>query len=487
MIKKILLALLIIVLLAAVFITYKAINFQSRQIQVAPIEKRDISENAVTNYSEALQIKTVSPEDPADFDSTEFRRFNQFLKTTYPLTDSLLEKKVFNEFSWLYKWQGSDQSLKPLLFMGHIDVVPVIEENIPDWDEDPFGGAIKDGIIWGRGAIDDKISVIGLLEASEVLLSEGFTPKRTIYFAYGHDEEIGGVNGAQVISKYLEDQGVELDFVMDEGGAITQDILQDVSKDVAMVGISEKGFLTLTLSVKIEGGHSSMPAKETAIDVMASAIARLKQNPFPAKLSETTRHMFSFLGPEMPFTNKIALANLGIFESAVINNFTSLASGNASVRTTTSPTIFNSGVKDNVIPQFATAKVNFRILPGETTESVLERVRTVVDDERINLEPSKMFSTQPSDVSGIDSWGFNTIHKTIKEIFPEVIVAPNLVVGGTDSRYYRNLTPDIYRFNPININPGNLKSFHGLNERLPVSEYKDAIRFYIRLIENSSL
>ena len=485
MVKKVVLIVLALVFATGALLIYNALNFESRQMTVDPIEKRAIPESVTRNYSRALQIKTVSPENPFDFDSTQFQAFNRFLAETYPLTDSLLEKKLFNQFSHLYRWQGSDDQLNPVLFMGHIDVVPVIDENIADWSADPFGGEIKDDIIWGRGAIDDKISVMGLVEAVEMLLAEGFTPKRTIYLSFGHDEEIGGVNGAQVISKYLEEEGVKLDFVMDEGGAITSGIVDGMDKPVAVVGIAEKGFVTLELAIKIEGGHSSMPGKETAIDVLSEAVVKLKRNPFPARLSEPVKQTLLFLGPEMAFTRKLAISNLAFFEGAIIDGFTESTSGNASVRTTTSPTIFNSGVKDNVIPQYASAKINFRILPGETTETVAERVRQVINDDRIEINSPANFNTQPSDVSDVTSGGFQLIHKTIKEIFPHVVFAPNLVVGGTDSRYYRNLTKNIFRFNPIIINQGNLKSFHGLNERMPIAELEDAVRFYIRLIENS--
>ncbi len=486
MIKKILLAALVILIGIVAILLFNVLNFGSKQPPVETIDKREVNEKATGNYSRALQIKTVSPEDPADFDSTQFNLFNAFLAETYPLTDSILEKKLFNQFSHLYKWNGSNPALNPTLFMGHIDVVPVMEENIEDWDVDPFGGEVKDGIIWGRGAIDDKISVVGLMEAVELLLSEGYKPKRTIYLAFGHDEEIGGVNGAQVMSKYLEDQGVILDFVMDEGGAIATGIVDGIAAPVAVVGIAEKGFLTVELGIKIEGGHSSMPGPETAIDVLSEAVVKLKRNPFPARLSEPVKQTLRYLGPEMSFTRKLAIANMYFLESVILSGFEASPSGNALIRTTTSPTIFNSGVKDNIIPQYASAKINFRILPGETGETVTNRVKEVIDDDRIELSAPQDFTALPSAVSDVNSKGFETIHRTIKEIFPGVIVAPNLVVGGTDSRYYRNLTLNIFRFNPMTLNQENIKTFHGLNERLPIAELENAIRFYVRLIENSA-
>lgn len=486
MIKKILLGFLAAILILLSFLLFNTFNFKSRQIKVETIPARTIDKISTQNFSRAIQIKTISPEDPLDFDSIQFNLFNSFLEEAYPLTDSLLDKKIFKKYSHLYKWDGTDSKLNPVLFMGHVDVVPVIEENIADWDVDPFGGEIKNGVIWGRGTIDDKMSVIGLMEAVELLLAEGFAPARTVYLAFGHDEEIGGVNGAQVMSKHLEDQGVTLDFVMDEGGAIATGIVDGIADPVAVVGIAEKGFLTVELGVKIEGGHSSMPGRETAIDVLSEAIVKLKRNPFPARLSEPVKQTLQYIGPEMSFSRRFAISNMFFFESLILNGFEESSSGNASIRTTTSPTIFNSGVKDNVIPQYASAKINFRILPGETGETVEARIKEVINDDRIELSAPQNFTAQPSDVSNVESKGFETIHKTIKEIFPGVIVAPNLVVGGTDSRYYRNLTSNIFRFNPMNLNQDNIKTFHGLNERLPIEDLENAIRFYVRLIENSA-
>lgn len=483
-IKKALLFFLLVLIVFAGYLAFNTVNFNSKQIKVEPIVPVTIDKGAIQNFSKALQIKTVSPENTVDFDSTQFRKFNTFVSETYPLMDSILEKNMFNSFSHLYYWQGSDSSLQPIVMMGHLDVVPVIEKNLPEWKVAPFSGAVQNDTIWGRGAIDDKVGVISIMEAVESLLRQNYTPKRSYYFAFGHDEEIGGPNGAVSIASYLKNKGVIAEFVMDEGGVIADGLVPDITKEVALIGTAEKGYLTLNLAVKIEGGHSSMPGKETAIDVMANAIAKLKKNPLPAKITVPLEGFMDYLGPEMPAMNKVVFANKGILEPLILNLYEKSASGNALIRTTTSPTIFNSGIKDNIIPQRANATVNFRILPETTIDDVITHVKKVIADDRITLTKGSTL-TEASKLSKTDSFGFNVLNKTILELFPEVLVSPNLVVGATDSRHYKDISDNIYRFSPIHLNNDTKKSFHGLNERLAVEDFYDAIRFYIQLIKNT--
>ncbi|MFB0945371.1 MAG: carboxypeptidase PM20D1 [Spirosomataceae bacterium] len=484
-IKKVLLLLLGILLLFISYLTINTLTFKSKQVKYDPIKNIEINSEAKYHLSEALQIQTVSNENPAEFDSTEFKRFADFLERTYPFTNAQLEKKVFNSYSFLYKWEGSDANLKPIILMAHLDVVPVIEENLPNWKHAPFGGEIVNDTIWGRGAIDDKGSVISIMESVEYLLKNGFTPKRSIYISFGHDEEIGGKKGAQAIATYLTSQNINAEFILDEGGTFVQGIVPGIEKEVALVGIAEKGFLTLELSVNIEGGHSSMPERETAIDVLASAVSKLKNNPFPAKISKPIEGFIDYLGPEMPFFNKMAFANKSIFRPVIVSVYEKSASGNALIRTTTSPTIFKSGVKENIIPQYATASINFRIAPETSIESVIDYVEDIMDDERIGIKTGN-FNSEAYKVSSTDSFGFKTLQRTIAETNPDVLFTPYLVIGATDSRFFENVSNNIYRFFPIKITPENIKSFHGINERVPVAEFENSIRFYTQLIKNST-
>ncbi len=483
--KKTLLFILLAFVLFVAYLIINTLNFDSKQLTVAPTTPIKASPTAINHFAEALKIKTVSPENTVDFDSLQFKKFNTFLRDTYPLADSLLEKKIFNSFSHLYKWQGSDTSLKPIILMGHLDVVPVIDNNLSEWNVDPWAGTIKNDTIWGRGTIDDKVGVIGIMEAVEHLLSQNFKPNRTVYFAFGHDEEIGGRLGAVAMADYLSKQGVTAEYVLDEGGVISDGLVPDMTKEVALIGTAEKGYLSLNLKVRLEGGHSSMPGKETVIDVMAKAVSALKSNPLPAKFTVPLEGFMEYVGPEMPFLNKMVFANKSVLGPLLLKVYESTSSGNAQIRTTTSPTIFNSGVKDNIIPLTATATVNFRILPETTAEDVIAHVKNVMNDERITITKGG-FVSEPSKLSATDNEQFKILNTTILQLFPDVVVAPYLVVGGTDSRHYGELTDNIYRFSPIHLNKNSQKSFHGLNERVAISDFYDAIAFYVQLIQNSN-
>ncbi len=485
-IKKTFLFILFALLLFIGFLLVNTFRFKSKQISSVPVPTLEINPAAVDHLSQSLRFQTVSPEDPKDFDSSQFLGFTQFLNATYPLVDSLLEKKVFNDFSTLYRWQGSDQSLKPIVFLAHFDVVPVFPENLPDWKHSPFGGDLTRDTIWGRGAIDDKNAVIGVMEALELLLREGFKPKRSIYTAIVHDEEISGFKGAKAIAEWLKAEKIELEYILDEGGYITKDIIPDIEPYVGLIGIAEKGFLSLKMTIKLEGGHSSIPNRETAIDVMAKAISTLKENPFPASISPPIEGFIEYLGPELPFFKKMIFANSSIFSSLIIGVYEEKPSGNALVRTTVAPTIIHGGIKENMIPQFVNATVNLRLLPGETIKGVTARVKQIINDKRIEIEASP-FQSEPSKITDLGGWGFQTLHKTISEVYPEALVSPYLMVGATDSRHFSDLTQNILRFSPIKITPANIQSIHGLNERLAVSEFKRSIRFYVRLIKNSAL
>lgn len=469
-------------ILLLVFVTINTLRFSSKQSTVSLIKPEPIEAQSIKNFSNSLKIKTISHENPDLFDATEFERFNQFLYSTYPSVFQQLKHTTFNQYSHLLMWQGSDTSLKPIILMGHHDVVPIASPN--QWNVEPFSGTVKDGIIWGRGTIDNKITVIGLLEATSYLLQQNFQPRRSIYFAFGHDEEIGGELGATSIANYLLKQGVEAEFVLDEGLAITQGIIPGLSKDAALIGIAEKGFTSLELSIELEGGHSSMPAKETAIDVIAQAVTRLKQNPLPRRVSLPMEKFMDYIGPEMQGINKVAFANPWLFKSMILDTYEKLNSGNALIRTTTSPTMFSAGIKENVIPTKASAVVNYRIIPGETIETVLEHARSVINDPRIKINKLR-FNSDPSPVSSTDNLAFITLQKTIQEIYPETIIGPNLVVGATDSRHFQKVSQNLYRFMPYKINDKNIGSFHGINEQISVQDFEDAIRFYMRFIKNS--
>lgn len=481
--KKISLIVLICFMLFVGFLIWNAANFKPNHTEIEPIQKVAVPVGAADRMAEAVSIRTVSFEDKADFDSTQFELFNRFLERSYPSVFANTEHTLVNDYSHLFKWSGKDNSLKPIILMGHIDVVPIASPAV--WSVHPFTEGVKNDTLYGRGTIDDKVSVIGLFESAEQLINEGYEPNRTIYFAFGHDEEVSGLQGAVPIVDYLKAQNVKAEFVLDEGGAITTGLVPGVKENTALIGIAEKGYLSLELSINMVGGHSSQPAKETSIDVLSSAISKLKNNLPARKITPALAAFMDEVGPYMDFKSRLVFANRSLFNSILLNEYEKSKQGNASIRTTTSPTIFEAGIKENVIPTVARAVVNFRIIPGETVESVIDHVTSTINDERISIE-IKGKGYDPSPISPMDNLAYQTISRSIKEINPNIITAPNLVIGATDSRHFVELTNNIYRFTPIHLSPKNMNCFHGVDERISVSEFKDGIRFYRQVILNSS-
>jgi carboxypeptidase PM20D1 len=366
-----------------------------------------------------------------------------------------------------------------------MDVVPVDPSTERGWTYPPFSGRIADGYIWGRGAMDDKISVLGLLEAVEHLLREGFQPQRTIYLAFGHDEEIGGQNGAAKIAALLRDRQVGLDFVLDEGGNVTDGIVAGISSPVALIGIAEKGYLNLELTVNSPGGHASTPPAHTAIGILSSAIHKLERASFPSRLTEPTRKLFEFIGSEMGSAQRVMVANLWLFEPWVRQQMENSPLAGAMIRTTQAATIFEAGIKENILPVRARVVINYRLLPGETAETVVEHVRKIIANPQIEVTQLRP-SFGPSPVSDTESDSFTLLQRTIRQIAPHAIVAPFLLVAATDSRYYLPLTKNIYRFLPITIRAEDAKRYHGVDERVSVSDYEQCVRFFIQLIRNAN-
>ncbi|MSP38788.1 MAG: M20 family peptidase [Deltaproteobacteria bacterium] len=456
----------------------------SRQVDVAPAAPIQIDVDAAAQrLSRAIRHRTVAPVDSAS--QAEFERFHAFLTESFPELHERLARETVNQHSLLYTWQGREPKLKPILLMAHMDVVPIDSASENFWTHAPFSGQIAGGYIWGRGAMDDKASVMAVLEAVEHLLSEGFQPARTIYLAFGHDEEIGGSQGAARIAQLLASRKVELEFVLDEGMNILSGIVPGIAAPVALIGIAEKGYLSIQLSTQSDGGHSSIPPNVTAISAVSKALQRLEAKPFPASLHGPSRAMFEFLGPEMAWSKKIALANLWLLEPWVRKQMAKSPLTNALLRTTVAPTVFNAGVKENVLPSQASAVVNLRLIPGNNTTNAIEHVRKAIKNPKIEIKLLGV-RMEPSAVSDIESPSFQLIQRTIGETAPQTIVAPSLLVAATDSRHYAGLTKNIFRFLPITLKAEDTKRYHGIDERVSVADYLRCINFYAQLIKNSA-
>jgi len=483
--KKILLFIAAIVVVLLVVVIFRATTvFENNQYQVTDsLKPIALDESAVIDrFSQALQIPTISYDDTSLLDHGAFQDFHQHLLQSFPLMHAKTQLTKFNDYSMVYRLKGQNSQLKPALFMGHMDVVPVDEQTQDQWLQPPFSGNVIDGVIWGRGAIDDKVSVLALMESMEWYLQQNNQPERDIYFAFGHDEEVGG-KGAIAIAKYFDEQDIQFEFILDEGGVITDGIIPGTTQPIALVGVAEKGFVNFKLSVKGEGGHSSQPPTHTAAGILAQAIVKVENNPFAAR-TEFFDLMFDNIGYSMPLSKRLPLANLWLFEPLVLNTLLKSPSSAASARTTTAVTMLQGSTKSNVLPTIATAVVNFRILPGDTIESIQAHLERVIDDPRVTL--STDLANEASAVSPTDNIGFKLIESSIRRLDNNVLVTTYLVLGATDSRHFQGLSDNIYRFMMVSLNPTTLKQFHGLNEQIPVKDYLNAIQFYYALLEQTA-
>ena len=486
--KKILGALLVVVLVLAAVALERTFTFRSRQPQAAAVAVEPLDTAALAQrLAGALRFKTVSYQDSTQFDAREFEGFHRYLRTTFPRLHAALKLEKVNGYGLLYEWPGSDANLPPIVLLAHQDVVPVEPGTEGRWTEPAFEGRIAGGYVWGRGALDDKGSLVGILEAVEHLVAAGAKPRRTVYLAFGYDEEVGGRRGAAHIADLLASRNVHPELVLDEGGALTTGLVSGISAPVALVGIAEKGYVTVALTAQAEGGHSSMPPDETAVGMLAAAITRLEHHQMPRAIRGPTAAMFDYLGPEMPFGPRLVMANRWLFEGILARRFGATPQGNAMLRTTTAPTVLQAGIKENVLPSSARALVNFRILPGDSVASVLEHVRQAVRDSRISVQPLEETMSNPSGVASVEAEPFQLLARTIRQVVPEAVVTPWLVVGATDSRHYSGLTPNVLRFVGAAIGKDDLRRVHGTDERVGVQAYAVAVRVYLQLLRNAAL
>ena len=486
--KRVLQALAVIVLVLAVVALLRTLGFHSRQPQVAAVAAEPLDTTALAQrLAGALRFKTISFQDSTQFDAREFDGLHRYLRTTFPKLHAALALEQVNGYGLLYTWAGSDASLAPVLLLAHQDVVPIEPGTEGRWTEPPFEGHIAGGYIWGRGALDDKGSLVGILEAVEHLVAAGAKPRRTIYLAFGYDEEVGGRRGAARIAELLAARNVHPDFVLDEGGALATGLMTGVTAPVALVGIAEKGYVTVELVAQAEGGHSSMPADETAVGILAEGLTRLERDQMPRAIRGPTAELFDFVGPEMPFGARLVMANRWLLGGLLAAQFGKSPQGNAMLRTTTAPTVLQAGVKENVLPSTARALVNFRILPGDSAAGVLEHVRRTVADSRVSVRELQETVSNPSGVTSVNGAPFQLLARTIRQVVPGAIVTPWLVVGATDSRHYARLTPNVLRFVGTTIGKDDLRRVHGTDERVGVQSYADAVRIYIQLLRNAAL
>jgi carboxypeptidase PM20D1 len=483
MFKKLLIlffAILTALLLAALFRTIMHTAVQTKPAEGEVILIDEI--RAIENLAESIKFQTISYQEKEKFPQEEFNYFIEWAAKTYPEFHQALTLEKLGH-SLLFKWKGSDVTLSPILFEGHYDVVPIIPGTEDLWDEMPFSGTISNNRIWGRGALDDKSGVIGLMEAATYLIKNNFQPTRTVYFGFGHDEEIGG-GGAALITKKLREEGIQLHWSLGEGSFVNRGFFPGVDKLIAPINVAEKGIMNLLIVAKADGGHSSTPPSRTAVTLLAEALMKLEKEPLPGSLEGLSAVMFDEVSKHMPFSYRFLFANRWLFGGIIESQMSSSPVINAMIRTTTAPTMLNGSIKSNVLPIEASALINFRLHPRDTIESVTDHVRRIVGSE--DVEVRLLGGMEASGISSWNSPGFEIVATSLNKVYGDVISVPGLMIAASDTRHYSKIADNSFRFNPFSIVPEDMTGFHGTNESIDIDSFVAGIKTYVEIIREGS-
>lgn len=476
-----------VVLTAAVVIyrteTFKppaAVDFKA--VKVAP----DVTVDAVraaAHLGEAVRFRTISNQNPADNDWSQWDQLHAWLQTTYPAAHAAMTREVVGGHALVYTWAGSDPSLAPIVLMAHQDVVPVTPGTEGAWTHPPFDGVVADDAVWGRGSIDDKGSLVTLFEAAENLAAAGFKPKRTVIFVSGHDEERGGT-GAKAAAALLKSRGVKAEWVLDEGLLVVDDFPM-VKAPVALVGVGEKGYATLQITAPAVGGHSSAPPKETGVETLARAVLAITSKPYPMRFEGPGAETVRTIAPKAGYLARMATANAWLFGPLLVQQISATPAGASTLHTTIAPTMLKGSPKENVLPQDATAWINYRIMPGQTRDSVMADAKRAVDGLDVKLAWGAE-GGNPSPVSSTTSDGWKTVAALASDD-GRLTVAPGLVTAATDSRSMVGVAKDVYRFQPLIMSVEDVAMIHGTDEHITVGNIERMVRFYQRLIQTAAI
>ncbi len=440
------------------------------------------------HLSKAIAIPTVSYPDKEKIDFTQFDKFHAFLEEAFPLIHKTLKKEVIQEASLIYHWKGTRDDLEPIALLAHQDVVPISEGTEQDWTYAPFSGHNDGEFIWGRGALDMKNHLIAVMDAVETLLEEGFQPERDVYLLFGQDEEVVASEdgGAKNIMRTLKERGIHLDSVLDEGGAIIPINVKGIlnNKELVGIGIAEKGYTDFEITVNAKGGHSSQPPVHSGLGELAKVITDLEGNQFKAELLPFVKELFSNVGRNCTYPARLVMCNLNLLQPLLKFGMTKIPFAACLVRTTTAVTMAQGSPAANVLPQKSSITVNFRQMPGTTVEDVEKHIRKVCRNKDIEVKVLK--AKEASKFSPTDSRAFKIIEEIVMQDNKDAIVAPYLVMGGTDACYYEPICDNIYRYAPYRVSISLLRCTHGTNERIPVDTVASGVAFFKRYIRRAS-
>ena len=456
-------------------------NGANAQVQLAAAPPVDL-QRAASHLAEAVRFRTISHQDPNENDAAEWDRFHAWLADTYPAAHSAMTRELVAGHTLVYTWPGSDPSRQPIVLLAHHDVVPVTPGTEPDWKHPPFAGIVADDAVWGRGAVDNKGSLIGLFEAIESLAASGFKPGRTVIIVSGHDEEAGGA-GAAAAAQLLKSRNVRAEFVLDEGLLVVADFPL-LGGPVALVGIAEKGYGTLRITAPAKGGHSSTPPPQTGVEVLAKALLAITSNPFPMRFEGPAADMVRTLAPDAAPAVKMAVANEWLFEPLLVRQIAATPAGAASLHTTIAPTMLRGSPKENVLPQDAAGWINYRIAPGHSAAQVLQHAEDATRGLGVNVEWVQP-PYDPSPVSSITSDGYRILAAAASD-GGQLPVAPGLVNATTDSRYFAAIADDVYRFQPLVLSLREIEMIHGTNEHITLDNLRRMIEFYGQVIATAA-
>ncbi|MBQ7542706.1 MAG: M20/M25/M40 family metallo-hydrolase [Clostridia bacterium] len=452
-----------------------------------PEEAVDL-ERYVAHLSEAIRHRTISNSDPEKTDWAAFDAFHAFLDEAFPLIAEKLEKEVIGRANLMYRWKGKNPDLLPIALLGHQDVVPVTPGTEDDWTHPAFDGYNDGAYIWGRGAMDMKNHLIGVMEAVETLLEEGYEPERDVYLLFGQDEEVVAAQygGAKDMMLTLRDRGVRLESVLDEGGAILPIGIKGVlEKQLVGIGIAEKGYLDLEISLECKGGHSSQPPKHTGMGRMAQVIRDIESHQFPARIEPYLSELIYGIGRNTTYPVRLIACNLPALLPAVKQLFKQIPPAASFVRTTTAVTMAQGSPAPNVLPQTPKITVNFRMMPGTTTDDVVQHIKRVVRNKDIEVEVLRC--KEASAFSPTDSRAFKIIEEICLQKDRNRIVAPFLVMGGTDACFYEPICENIYRFSPFVAPVSLLLCTHATDERVPIDCLRGGVEFFKSYVRKSAM
>ena len=466
----------------------RAAFWKAKAPDLEPLPDEAIDEaRAAANLSKAIQIPTIANDEDIGTDWAQFRRFHAFLDESYPLIAKHLPCEKIRGGCLLYHWKGKDPALLPIALLSHIDVVPITPGTEGDWTHPPFSGHNDGEFIWGRGAMDMKNHLVCVMEAVEALLEEGFTPARDVYLCFGDNEEILGqkYSGARHIRRALEARGVtRFESTLDEGGAMLPIQAKGILSGIlAGVGIAEKGHCDIEVSVSAKGGHASQPPDHTALGELAVIIQRLEKHQFKAKMTPLMRGIIDAAGRRLPYGLRIFAVNHRLLRPVLLAAMKKIPPAACMVRTTTAVTQATGSPAPNVLPQKASAVVNLRMIPGTTTDDLVKHIRKVIKNR--NAEVRVLQTNEATKYSSTDSASFEAIRRLVLNLHPDAILAPFLVMGGTDTTHYDTMSDHCYRFSPFVAPMRLLLCTHATNERLPVAAIGEGVRFFKNYIRGA--